>query len=218
MFKRALYQRLEKLAVHSIGPSMRQWGQSILATGQAHTGDNQHREELVKSLRSVPLNDRIFPKVLTADWVAPNATVIGDVHADVGSSIWHATLLRGDTGKITIGKNSIVQDRALLKSSEKGNGNIEIGENCFVGANVQLDSCTLHDFAYVGMGATIHKGAVIESHAVVAAGAVVPAGATVPSNQVWAGNPAKYLRDVTQEEKHQISEYLVEMQQMSQIY
>jgi hypothetical protein len=68
------------------------------------------------------------------------------------------------------------------------------------------------------MGATIHKGAYVEPYAVVAAGAVVQEGTTVPSGQVWAGNPARYLRDVTQEEKHQISEYLIEQQQLSQIY
>lgn len=218
MFKRALYQRFEKFAVNSLGPAVRKWGQGLLATGQSYTGDWQHKDELVKSLRSVPLNDKIFPKVLAADWVAPNATVIGNVNADVGSSIWHTVLMRGDTAKISVGKNSIIQDRATLKSSDKGNGNIDIGENCFVGPNAQLDSCTLQDFAYVGMGATVHKGAVIESYAVVAAGAVVPEGTTVPTGQVWAGNPAKYLRDVTQEEKHQIAEYLVELQQLSQIY
>ena len=68
------------------------------------------------------------------------------------------------------------------------------------------------------MGATVHKGAVIEPYAVVAAGAVIPENTTVPSGQVWAGSPAHYLRDVTQEEKHQISEYMIEMQQLSQIY
>jgi gamma-carbonic anhydrase len=68
------------------------------------------------------------------------------------------------------------------------------------------------------MGATIHKDAIVEPYAVVAAGAVVPEGTVVMSGQVWAGNPAKYLRDVTQEEKHQISEYSIEMQQLSQIY
>jgi len=88
----------------------------------------------------------------------------------------------------------------------------------FVGPNAHLDSCTLDDFSYIGMGATIQKGVVVEPYAVVAAGAVIPEGTVVLSGQVWAGSPAQYLRDVTQEEKHQISEYIIEMQQLSQIY
>lgn len=68
------------------------------------------------------------------------------------------------------------------------------------------------------MGATIQKGVTVEPYAIVAAGAVIPEGTTVPSGQVWAGNPATYLRDATQEEKHQISEYLLELNQLSQIY
>lgn len=68
------------------------------------------------------------------------------------------------------------------------------------------------------MGASIGRGATVESFAVVAAGAVVPEGTTVPSGQVWAGSPAQYLRDLTQEEKHILSEHHLEMQQLSQIY
>ena len=73
----------------------------------------------------------------------------------------------------------------------------EIGDNVYVGPNAMLDACTLESFAYVGMGSSVGHGAVVESFAVVAAGAVVPSGMKVPSGQIWAGNPAKYLRDLT---------------------
>lgn len=217
MFKRIVFHNLEKTVVTGLGPALRKWGQSLFNTGVDMVGEDGHRDRLVPSLRCVPINDKVYPKLLTADWVAPNATVIGDVELGVGSSIWHTVNVRGDTAKVRIGKNSIVQDRSLLKSSSR-NGEINIGDNVFIGPNCQIDECTLHNFAYVGMGATIHKGVVVEPYAVVAAGAVVPEGTTVPSGQVWAGNPAKYLRDVTQEEKHQISEYLIEMQMLSHIY
>jgi len=85
----------------------------------------------------------------------------------------------------------------------------------YVGPNVTLDACTLESFSYVGMGASVGRGAVIESFAVVAAGAVVEDGTVVPSGQVWAGSKARYLRDLTQEEKHLISEHLLEMQHLS---
>lgn len=218
MLKRVLFHKMDKATVTTLGPMLRRWGQSVFNTGVNYCGEDCHKDQLVRSLRCVPLNNKVFPKLLSADWVAPNATVIGDVELGVGSSLWHTVNLRGDTAKIRIGKNSMVQDRTLLKSSNVGEGEINIGDNVFVGPNCQLDSCTLNNFAYVGMGATIHKDVVVEPYAVVAAGAVIPEGTTVPSGQVWAGNPAKYLRDVTQEEKHQISEYLIEMQLLSHIY
>lgn len=76
---------------------------------------------------------------MTADWVAPNATIIGDVELESGSSIWHTAIVRGDTARIRIGKNSLVQDRAVLKSSAK-NGDINIGNNVYVGPNAMIDS------------------------------------------------------------------------------
>eukprot|EP00349_Pseudokeronopsis_sp_Brazil_P001099 CAMPEP_0202965426 /NCGR_PEP_ID=MMETSP1396-20130829/9402_1 /ASSEMBLY_ACC=CAM_ASM_000872 /TAXON_ID= /ORGANISM="Pseudokeronopsis sp., Strain Brazil" /LENGTH=320 /DNA_ID=CAMNT_0049688135 /DNA_START=156 /DNA_END=1119 /DNA_ORIENTATION=- len=92
------------------------------------------------------------------------------------------------------------------------------GDNVYVGPNVTLDNCTLENFCNVGMGATVHSGAVVESFAMVAAGAVVAPGTVVPSGQIWAGNPARYLRDLTQEEKHYRSEHHLEMQEMASVY
>jgi carbonic anhydrase/acetyltransferase-like protein (isoleucine patch superfamily) len=157
---------------------------------------------------------------LQADWIAPNATVIGDVRLGAGSSFWHGVVARGDTAEISVGRNSVIQDLVHLGSTSdrEAGDKVSIGDSVHVGANAVLDACTLESFAYVGMGAHVGKGAVVESFAVVAAGAHVPAGATVPSGQVWAGAPARYLRDLTQEEKHLISEHHLEMQQLSQIY
>ena len=218
MFKRVLFHKLEKFTVQTLGPTIRKWGQQIYKTGTEFTGDDQPHDELVKSLRCVPISNKVFPKLLSADWIAPNATVIGDVEFGEGSSLWHTAVVRGDTAKVSVGKNSIVQDRVLIKSSGKDDSEVKIGNNVFVAPNWHIDAWTLDDYSYIGMGATIHKGAYVEPYAVVAAGAVIQEGATVPSGQVWAGNPARYLRDVTQEEKHQISEYLIEQQQLSQIY
>jgi carbonic anhydrase/acetyltransferase-like protein (isoleucine patch superfamily) len=103
-------------------------------------------------------------------------------------------------------------------SQRESGDKVSIGDNVYVGPNVTLDSCTLESFSYIGMGASLGRGTTVESFAVVASGAQVAAGATVPSGQIWAGAPAKYLRDLTQEEKHLISEHHLEMQQLSQIY
>ena len=103
-------------------------------------------------------------------------------------------------------------------SNRAAGDKVTIGENAYVGANAVLDACTIEPFGYVGMGASVGKGATVESFSVVAAGAQVAENATVPSGQIWAGTPARYLRDLTQEEKHLISEHHLEMQQLSQIY
>lgn len=97
-------------------------------------------------------------------------------------------------------------------------GAVTIGDNVYVGPNASLDGCLLESFSYVGMGASVGKGSVVESFAVVAAGASVPENTTVPSGQIFAGSPAQYLRDLTQQEKHLIGEHSLEMQQLAQVY
>lgn len=85
-----------------------------------------------------------FPKALDADWVAPNAVLVGDVAMSEGSSAWHGATLRGDTAKITIGKNSILQDNTTVSSqSDDAAAAVSIGENVYVGANAKLDQCEL---------------------------------------------------------------------------
>ena len=113
----------------------------------------------------------------------------------------------------------MIQDNSRVGSNSKGEGDaVNIGDNVYVGANVRLDTCELESFAYVGMGASVGKGSKVESFAVVAAGANVPEGTTVPTGQVYAGSPARYLRDLTQHEKHLIGEHHFEMQQLALVY
>ena len=83
---------------------------------------------------------------------------------------------------------------------------------------MSLDACTIEDNAYVGMGASVARGAKVESFGVLAAGSTLAEGQTVPSGQIFAGAPSRYLRDLTQEEKHLISEHKLEMQQLAHVY
>jgi carbonic anhydrase/acetyltransferase-like protein (isoleucine patch superfamily) len=106
----------------------------------------------------------------------------------------------------------------LVHISSSNGEEVSIGDNSFVGANSKLDQCTLEPFSYVGYNAKIGAGVVIESYSIVASGAVVPDGTVIKSGQVWAGHPAHYLRDVSQQEKHLINEHMLDMQQLSQIY
>ena len=167
-----------------------------------------HADEIQPSLRAVAISETQFPKLLDSKWVAPNATVVGDVEVGKDSSLWFGTILRGEKAPIKIGKNSIVQDRTHIEDST-------IGDSVFVGANAQVKGATLDSYSFVGPNSVIQEGSTVEGYALVAAGSVVESGTTVPTGQVWAGAPAQYLRDLTQSEKHMISEYKEEQEQMS---
>lgn len=141
-----------------------------------------HADTLQPSLRCVPLSSSKYPKSLDADWIAPNAVLIGDVTLGKGASAWHGATLRGDTAKITVGNNSVLQDNSRVASNGAAEtAHIAIGDNVYVGANAKLDECELKSFAYVGMGATVGKGATVESFGVLAAGANLGEGETVPA-------------------------------------
>lgn len=214
MLKGVLFYKLENLTI-SVGPAFRAWGQNLFRQGMAMQGASAHEDRLVPSLRCVPVSESKYPKLLDGDWVAPNATVVGDVTLGEGSSLWHGVTVRGDTAKVSIGKNSTVQD--LTRLASKSN-ELSIGDNVYIGANCSLDSCTIEDNAFVGMGSSVSHGAKVEAFGVLSAGAVLSEGQTVPSGQIWVGSPAHYLRDLTQEEKHLMGEHKLELQGLAHIY
>jgi carbonic anhydrase/acetyltransferase-like protein (isoleucine patch superfamily) len=195
--KGALYYKLENATV-ALAPKIRQIGQQLYARGVALQGNLAHEDTLQPSLRCLPSADGKFPNAFVSDWIAPNAVMVGNVSVGEGSSVWHGATLRGDQAKITIGKNSMIQDNSRLGSNAGSNGKIVIGDNVFVGPNARLEECELESFAYVGMGASVGRGCIVESFGVLAAGAKLGDGETVPTGQIYAGSPAKYLRDLTQ--------------------
>ncbi len=226
-----MFYKMENLSV-SLGPIFRKWGVQLFKSGMANQGSSAHADRIVPSLRCVPTSAGTYPKLLDVslyinflinmfqgDWIAPNATVIGDVQLGAGSSIWHSVIVRGDTASIKIGKNTTVQDLARIASNSAHAGDrVVIGDNVYIGPNASLDACTIEDNSFVGMGASVARGAKVEAFGVLAAGATLAEGQTVRSGQIFAGSPAHYLRDLTQEEKHLMSEHKLEMQQLSQIY
>lgn len=149
--------------------------------------------------------------------MAPNASIIGEVKLGQNSSIWYGTIVRGDVSIVDIGDDSVVQDLVTIKRAF-GDKPIVIGRNVVIGPNCFIGGCTIEDFAYVGMGSSIGDNAVISSYAVLAAGAVVEKDAKVPSGQVWAGSPAKYLRDVTPDEREAIREHHVELKNLAAVH
>jgi len=139
----------------------------------------------------------ILPTIHDSVFVAPNASIAGDVHIGEDSSIWFGVQMRGDVHEIRIGKRTNIQDGTIIHVTRNVSGTY-IGDGVTVGHKALLHACTIESNAFIGMGAIILDEAVIESGAMVAAGAVVTPKKRVPKGELWAGNPARLLRPLTQ--------------------
>lgn len=144
------------------------------------------------------------PQVSKSAFVAPSASVIGDVQLGDRSSLWYGAVVRGDVNGVKIGSMTNVQDNAVIHVAKNNLGQkvlpTLVGSNVTIGHAAVLHACTVEDGSLIGMGATVMDGAKVESGSIVAAGALVTANTVVPSGQIWAGNPAKFLRSITSEE------------------
>jgi carbonic anhydrase/acetyltransferase-like protein (isoleucine patch superfamily) len=142
---------------------------------------------------------KIMPTLGKDVWIADNAAVIGDTVIGEESNVWFGCTVRGDVHEIRIGKRTNVQDNSVIHTT-RGVSGTYIGDEVTVGHGAILHACTIHDRVLVGMGAVILDQAVMEENSMLAAGAVLTPKKVVPSGQLWAGSPAKYMRDLTQEE------------------
>ncbi len=142
----------------------------------------------------------ILPKIHDSAWIADNSVVAGDIEIGEDSSVWFGVQMRGDVHEIRIGARTNIQDNAVVHVTRNLSGTY-IGDDVTVGHGAILHACTVHDKCLIGMGAIILDEAVIETGAMVAAGALVPPKKIVKSGQLWGGNPAKYMRDLTEEER-----------------
>lgn len=129
-----------------------------------------------------------------AQYIAPNATVVGQVELGEDVSIWYGAVLRGDSGCITLGRGTNVQDNAVLHE------HTTLGENCTVGHGAIVHGCTVGDNCVIGMGAIILNGAVIGSNCIVGAGALVTGKTRVGDGWLILGNPAKAVKELTAEQ------------------
>jgi gamma-carbonic anhydrase len=139
------------------------------------------------------------PKVASSAFIAANATLVGDVEIAANASIWFGVILRGDGPGIRIGENSNLQDGTVVHVAARGLMTV-VGRDVTVGHMALLHACEVQDGAFIGMHSTVLDGAVVESQAMVAAGALVPPRKIVRKGELWAGNPASKLRDLTEKD------------------
>ncbi|MDN5205318.1 gamma carbonic anhydrase family protein [Fulvivirgaceae bacterium BMA10] len=142
----------------------------------------------------------INPKFGNNCYLAENATVVGEVEMGDNCSVWFNAVVRGDVHSITIGNNTNIQDGAVIHCTYQKAKTV-IGNNVSIGHNAIVHGCTLEDDVLVGMGAIVMDDAVIKSGSIVAAGAVVLAGTIVEPGYIYAGVPAKKVKQVEGELK-----------------
>ena len=128
-------------------------------------------------------------------FLAENATVIGEVTMGNDCSVWFTAVVRGDVNAITCGDRVNIQDGAVIHGTFERAATL-IGNDVSIGHRALVHGCTLHDSVLVGMGAIVMDGAVVESNVIIGAGAVVPAGMHLEANSVYAGVPAKKIKNL----------------------
>jgi len=146
------------------------------------------------------------PTLATDAWVAPNATVIGNVWLGARSSVWFGCVLRGDTNQIRVGARSNIQDGTIVHVNAGDEWMCLIGDDVTIGHAAIIHACRLHDRAFVGMGATVLDGAVIEEGGMLAAGALLTPGKRLGRQELWAGVPARKIRDMPDEERARLDD------------
>ena len=156
----------------------------------------------------------ITPTIDPSSFVASTAIISGDTVIGKNVGIWFGCVIRGDVAQIRIGDDTNIQDNAVIhvtranhiqnKTSDAGGPTI-IGKGVTIGHSAIIHACIIEDYAFIGMGSIVMDLARVEQYGMLAAGAVLTPGKVVKSGQIWAGNPAKYFRDLTEVEKNYIT-------------
>lgn len=140
----------------------------------------------------------VHPTIGENCYLAPNATIVGDVAMGNDCSIWFNAVVRGDVNAIRIGNKVNIQDGAVIHCTYQKTQAV-IGNNVSIGHNAIVHGCKVHDNVLIGMGAIVMDNAEIGSYSIIAAGAVVLEGTKVEPNSIYAGVPAKKVKTISQE-------------------
>ena len=140
------------------------------------------------------------PQIGTDCFLAENATVVGEVIMGSQCSVWFTAVVRGDVNRITIGDRVNIQDGACIHCTYQ-RAATTIGNDVSIGHRAIVHGCTIHDSVLIGMGAIVMDDAVVESNVIIGAGAVVPAGMRCEANSVYAGIPARKIKDLAPEQR-----------------
>ena len=143
----------------------------------------------------------IYPQIPTTCFLAPNATIVGDVVFGENCSVWFNAVVRGDVNKIRFGDKVNIQDGACIHCTYEKTETL-IGNNVSIGHNAIVHGCTIEDNVLIGMGAIVMDNAVVNSNTIIAAGAVILENMVCESGSIYAGVPAKKVKDISEELIH----------------
>ena len=139
-----------------------------------------------------------YPQIPSDCYVAENATIVGEVSMGTECSVWFNAVIRGDVHFIKMGNKVNVQDGAVIHATYKKSPTT-IGNNVSIGHNAIVHGCTIEDNVLIGMGSIVMDDCVIMSNSIIAAGAVVTKNTIVESGSIYAGVPAKKVKDISKE-------------------
>jgi carbonic anhydrase/acetyltransferase-like protein (isoleucine patch superfamily) len=162
---------------------------------------------IIKSVRG------FTPKIGKDCFIADNAVIVGDVVIGDGCSIWFGAVIRGDVNSIRIGNHVNIQDGAVLHTLYE-KSTIELGDYVSVGHNVTIHGAKVKDYALVGMGSTVLDHAVVGEGAIVAAGALVLGKTEIEPNTIWAGVPAKFVKQMDEKQSKEINQRIAHNYEM----
>lgn len=140
----------------------------------------------------------VHPQIPESCFVAPNATIVGDVVMGEECSVWFNTVVRGDVNCIRMGNKVNIQDGAVLHCTYEKT-RVVLGNNVSIGHNALVHGCTVGNNVLIGMGSIVMDNVVIGENSIIAAGAVVLEGTQVPAGSIYAGVPAKKVKDISEE-------------------
>jgi len=145
----------------------------------------------------LPVNDKT-PLIPSSCFVAPNATIVGDVEMGEECSIWFNAVVRGDVNRIRMGQGVNIQDGAVIHCTYQ-KSETSLGDNVSVGHNAIVHGCTIKNDVLIGMGAIVMDEVVVHSNTIIAAGAVVLENTICEANSIYAGVPAKKVKDISKD-------------------
>lgn len=168
--------------------------------------------------QTIPLGSRV-PDAAVGAYISPSATIVGDVDLLDRASVWNHVVLRGDLNNITVGQVSNIQDRTVIhaaRTSPTGlTAAVIIGKYVTVEPNCSLRSCRIQDYCVVGARSVLMEGSMMESFSKLAPGSVLPPARRVPEGELWAGNPARFVRKLTEDEREEIQAIADEVRRLA---
>lgn len=190
-------------AVVTVGKAFRETGQAIERMGMRAQDNWIFLEKYCRHRAVMNLFDQ-RPKLDHTVFVAPNASVIGNVEMKDSSSVWYGAVLRADMSNIYVGGYSSIGDRTVVQSAAINptgfSARTYVGDFVTIGQGCVLRACTVDDKSVVGDGCVIMEGALVDREAMLEPGSVLPSGARVPTHEVYGGNPATFVRKLSKEE------------------